>query len=157
MNRERRAFGDNSYQREIGLNPDFFLKMRMNTEKMVKWLDMCCGRGKALLQVMQKFRKENIDHRFLFLGVDLVGMFDPAPEEWNNVRLMERSLYEFKTNHSFDLISCIHGLGFFMLHPGSKKRYKKKPQNGVFGHPIAIPLPAGFSTIDVQGIRHGRL
>ena len=50
MNRERNASGINSYEQELGFKPEIFLEKRVGETGVVKWLDLCCGEGKALIQ-----------------------------------------------------------------------------------------------------------
>ncbi len=111
MNRERQAFGENSYQKDIYLNPYNFLKDRINKDK-ARWLDLCCGQGKAMIQVMSKFSEENIEDKFELLGVDLVSMFDPCANDYKNLNFIESPLGDFETEKSFDLITCVHGLHY---------------------------------------------
>ncbi len=47
MNRERRCLGGNSYEKELSFNIIEFLRRRIGSEKQVRWLDLCCGEGKA--------------------------------------------------------------------------------------------------------------
>ncbi len=112
MNRERRAFGDNSYEKEIFINPYYYLKDRMQHQETVCWLDFCCGRGKAIIQLMTAFQKEGIDHRFQFIGVDLIEMGDPMPTGMINITLTESSIHSFETDLAFDLITCVHGMHY---------------------------------------------
>ncbi|MDM8552726.1 class I SAM-dependent methyltransferase [Desulfobacterales bacterium HSG2] len=112
MNRERKAFGDNSYQKEIHINPVTFLKNRAEKEDKVRWLDICCGRGRALIQVAEDFRKKHAGQKFSFTGIDLAGHFDPVPKEITNLKLIESSLANFDTEFSFDLITCVHGMHY---------------------------------------------
>ncbi len=112
MNRERQAFGDNSYQQDIYINPYVYIKDRMDKEEKVRWLDMCCGRGKALIQVMTEFVCDKMENKVEFWGVDLVSMFDLVPNQIKNINLIESSLMEFETRLSFDLITCVHGLHY---------------------------------------------
>ncbi len=112
MNRERLAFGDNSYQQDISINPYVFLSNRLEVENKVNWLDICCGRGKALIQVAKKTIKDDTEDRFNLVGVDLAGMFDPIPVNCHHLKLIELPLEEFTPLFSFDLITCVHGLHY---------------------------------------------
>lgn len=112
MNRERQAFGDNSYEKDVHLNPRKFLMDRFHKKGKLTWLDVCCGRGRALIQTMNSFIEEQADQRFELWGVDLVGMFDPIPDGWESLTLIESSLIDFNPKTAFDLITCVHGLHY---------------------------------------------
>jgi hypothetical protein len=62
MNRERGLDGVNSYARDLGFHP---LKVLPPNGS---WLDLCCGRGNALIEAAQR-RTGNL------VGVDLVDFF----------------------------------------------------------------------------------
>jgi hypothetical protein len=51
MNRERQLAGVNSYQRELGFSVLDFLVARAAGNGTAAWLDLCCGTGRALIQV----------------------------------------------------------------------------------------------------------
>ncbi|MEZ4687149.1 MAG: class I SAM-dependent methyltransferase [Bacteroidia bacterium] len=53
MNRQRGLAGINSYEKELGFDIEQFLGSKMNTKKgeEVRWLDICCGEGKALIDL----------------------------------------------------------------------------------------------------------
>ena len=46
------------------------------------------------------------------MGVDLVGMFDPLPDEIDFIALIEASLSQWRTPQTFDLITCVHGIHY---------------------------------------------
>ena len=73
MNRERDLTGSNGYTREIGFSPLDVLRARIAPGRLVAWLDLCCGTGKALIQAARVSHAERIDIEIV--GVDLVGMF----------------------------------------------------------------------------------
>lgn len=50
MNRERDLSGSNGYDAEIGFQPLKFLRDKVSTNGMARWLDLCCGTGRALIQ-----------------------------------------------------------------------------------------------------------
>lgn len=57
MNRERQLLGPNSYTRELGFNPLDWLRTRLTDDQrrafgseQARWLDRCCGTGRAMLQ-----------------------------------------------------------------------------------------------------------
>lgn len=58
MNRERGAVGVNSYEQDVRLNPVAYLLNRLNVCGSTSWLDLCCGRGRALLETAQDIGSE---------------------------------------------------------------------------------------------------
>lgn len=125
MNRERKAFGINSYHKEISLNPLSFMKNRAERNDGARWLDICCGRGSALIQVAEELQNENINQKVFLTGVDLAGMFDPISFKVHNVNLIESSLSEFETPILFDLITCVHGMHYIGDKLGMIMKYMK--------------------------------
>lgn len=63
MNRERGLSGSNGYDAEIGGQPLKFLRDKVATNGMARWLDLCCGTGKALIQAATI-----IEHDGLFIA-----------------------------------------------------------------------------------------
>lgn len=108
MNRERELCGGNSYTRDLGLNPVEFLKRRLEEQQTVRWLDLCCGSGRALIESAH-WLSEFVD-RVEIVGVDLVGMF--APVDATGVKLVEARLEDWQSTKQFDLITCVHGLHY---------------------------------------------
>jgi SAM-dependent methyltransferase len=105
MNRERELTGDNGYQRELGLHPLDFLRAR---QRPVRWLDLCCGTGRALLQA-DGLLGPHEDVRIV--GVDLHEMFWPGPRS-ARLHLVAASLHDWQADERFDLITCVHGLHY---------------------------------------------
>jgi SAM-dependent methyltransferase len=91
MNRERVCIGSNSYTKDLSLNPVDFLRKRLETCRDGSWLDLCCGRGRALIQAGEILASEGAHNRVALAGVDLI---DWQPEQ------------------QFDLITCVHGLHY---------------------------------------------
>jgi len=112
MNRKRQATGENSYAKDVGLDPLSWLRKRQQfpvSEEPVRWLDLCCGEGRALLEVSQKLSTK--DQPTELIGLDLVAMF--APElQGTNVRLRVDSVHTWEPTERFDLITCVHGLHY---------------------------------------------
>src|SRR5438093_129882 len=79
MNRERRCVGANSYTKELGFNPIEFLEARVQQQGRAAWLDLCCGRGRALIDAGCYFVTRDISARVRLVGVDLVPLFEPYP------------------------------------------------------------------------------
>src|SRR5262249_51635423 len=105
MNRERELTGGNGYQREIGLHPLDFLRARPGP---ARWLDLCCGTGRALFQA-DALLGPHEDVRIV--GVDLHEPFWPG-EPSARLRLVAASLHPWQTDERFDLIPCVHGLHY---------------------------------------------
>jgi SAM-dependent methyltransferase len=112
MNRGRNLVGSNGYDRELGLNPLDFLKQRIAGGRVVAWLDLCCGTGRALIQAANQTCGEGIIASTEIVGVDLVGMFDPIGSHLSCLRLVEASLSTWRPDRLFDLITCVHGLHY---------------------------------------------
>ena len=110
MNRERVAFGVNSYEKEINFNPVDFIKNRVAQEQ-VNWADLCCGAGNALWQVANLLVKEKTDTKVSIVGFDLVEYF--TKDEPNEIlTLKQLNLNDWKPTQTFDLITIIHGLHY---------------------------------------------
>lgn len=109
MNRERDFHGSNGYEVELGLCPFKYLKNTSGRPSIVRWLDLCCGTGTALIQVGQHVAAEELPIKIL--GVDLVGMFSPNPVD-DVVTLVEASLSQWEPELAVDLITCVHGLHY---------------------------------------------
>jgi len=111
MNRERVATGVNSYERELRLNPIQFLADRCIRNGRASWLDLCCGRGCALIEAAVSPELAKNVSQVDFVGVDLVDAFDIVPEN-SNCNLIAASLHEWTTSEKFDLVTCAHGLHY---------------------------------------------
>lgn len=110
MNRERIATGVNSYEKEIGCNPIRFLLERKNQET-VRWLDLCCGQGKALIQAHQILESRQEKRNVLLTGIDLVDYFAEQPKT-ENLQLHKQNLSSWVPEHIYDLITVVHGLHY---------------------------------------------
>src|SRR5688500_840988 len=101
MNRERGCSGPNSYAKDLGLDPLAFLRSHLQSHEQVRWLDLCCGRGRALIQAAQQLAPE-AGGRLELVGVDLIPMFDPYPPALP-LRLVEASVATWEPGTEFDL------------------------------------------------------
>ena len=109
MNRERDLRGSNGYEVELGFDPLEWLQGRLARQCTVRWLDLCCGCGKALIQAA--IACENIGSGSVRItGVDLVGMF--WPNKLTDLQLMQCSVFDYQPTERFDLITCVHGLHY---------------------------------------------
>ncbi len=112
MNRERGAVGVNSYAKDIGLDPIAFLMDRLQQTGAASWLDLCCGRGRALFHAAEYLHSRDLRDKVRLVGVDLVDMFDNAPPGITPPILEARSLHCWEASGPFDLITCVHGLHY---------------------------------------------
>ena len=108
MNRERNLHGTNGYDRDLRFDPLEFLRGIVDERRQAKWLDLCCGTGKALVEASSILDTEQLP--VTIVGIDLVGMFNASPSE--RLELVEASLTDWEPNETFDLISCVHGLHY---------------------------------------------
>jgi SAM-dependent methyltransferase len=112
MNRERFCVGKNSYARELSFDPLDFLRSRLETQGQAAWLDLCCGRGRALIEAAERLAPCSLNSNLMLLGVDLVAMFDSYSPALSFIRLQESSVSSWRPDCSFDLITCVHGLHY---------------------------------------------
>jgi SAM-dependent methyltransferase len=100
MNRERGLNGRDGYSRVLG----FDIVEALGGEGTFRWLDLCCGSGKALFEAAGSVPGVEIT------GVDLVGYFaGTAPA---GVTLETASITAWEPAGVFDLITCVHGLHY---------------------------------------------
>jgi SAM-dependent methyltransferase len=110
MNRQRTLTGSNGYAKELRLNPLDFLLDRSGTK--VRWLDLCCGEGRALVEAARIIHGQGLDDKFEIVGVDLVALpILSEPGAWC-LRLIRASLTQWQATERFDLITSVHGLHY---------------------------------------------
>lgn len=112
MNRERSLSGSNGYSRELGLHPLEVLREKAKSAIHIRWLDVCCGTGNALLEAAQIVEAEGWSSGLEIVGVDLVGMFAQRPAAESCLQLVTASISSWKPTGRFDLITCVHGLHY---------------------------------------------
>jgi len=112
MNRERVCVGKNGYARELSFDTLDFLKSRLKTQGQAAWLDLCCGRGRALIEAAEALAPYSSNSTLRLFGVDMVAMFDSYPPGMSFVRLQEASVSSWRPDRLFDLITCVHGLHY---------------------------------------------
>jgi len=142
MNRGRDLLGVNSYEKEIGFNIYHFLESKLKSgPNTVRWLDLCCGEGKALIETATLLTSNDVKGIDLE-GIDLVNMF-AAHAELPCLNFSVQSLSTWEPTHKYDLISCIHGLHYI----GDKLQLIQKA--------IAALKPSGqfIGNIDLDNIK----
>lgn len=108
MNRNRALMGDNSYGKEFDLNPATELADRLKGNGEAAWLDLCCGRGRALIDAAIAFGTNNL----ILHGIDLVDHFDLRSTQYPAITLTVSSLHTWTTPQRYDLVTCIYGLHY---------------------------------------------
>lgn len=105
MNRNRGLHGRDGYSRVLGVDLLALLHQAAAHRELVRWLDLCCGSGIALLDAARAL-PDNVE----ITGVDLVDFYaiQPAPQ----VQLMTASITTWRPDRHFDLITCVHGLHY---------------------------------------------
>jgi SAM-dependent methyltransferase len=90
------------------------LRLRLRDDhRPVRWLDLCCGSGRALLEAAQLLKQEQHTDRVEIYGVDLVDYFVPGLPV-PPIRLVTESVTTWQppADVAFDLITCVHGLHY---------------------------------------------
>lgn len=134
MNRERQLSGPNSYALDLRFNPLDAMRSYAEAGKSVRWLDLCCGTGKAIMDAAKIVRQEGLSIEIV--GVDLVPMFDPAGTDLPSLTLVAASLHHWEPDDPFDLITCVHGLHYVGDKLGLLQRAVRwlKPGGRFVGH-----------------------
>ena len=114
MNRKRKLTGINSYEKEIGINIEGYLgEKREPKSSTVRWLDICCGEGNALIELSTRLKDSHQSDGIELVGIDLVGMFNHYDStETPFLHLVETPIETWKTSQEYDLITCIHGIHY---------------------------------------------
>ncbi|MFB6455490.1 class I SAM-dependent methyltransferase [Chitinophaga sp. Hz27] len=112
MNRKRVAFGVNSYEKELNLNPATYLDGCLEKHESCSWLDLCCGEGNALLQYATGKAAKNAQANIALKGIDLVDYFSPVSSNISCLTFETAPLVTYQIEGKFDLITCVHGLHY---------------------------------------------
>jgi SAM-dependent methyltransferase len=112
MNRKRNASGVNSYEKELKIKPEVFLEEYIRQFGSVKWLDICCGEGKALIQAAEYLATKALQNKAILKGIDLVEAFHPIPPSITCVELEVKSIVEWEATEQYDLITSVHGIHY---------------------------------------------
>jgi trans-aconitate methyltransferase len=108
MNRERGYRGANSYVRELRFDPLIWLAAHDHgSAAPLRWLDLCCGSGKALVEA-DALSSVLFNDRLTITGVDLVAPMD-GPDR---VEFIAGSLRDWNPSGRYDLITCVHGIHY---------------------------------------------
>jgi SAM-dependent methyltransferase len=110
MNRERSLSGSNGYGRELGVDVIAELTGR-GARTGVRWLDLCCGSGRAPAEAARLLTGQNVAGRVEIVGLDLVDHFVVGPYP-PALRLVTGSVTQWVPDGPFDLITCVHGLHY---------------------------------------------
>jgi SAM-dependent methyltransferase len=111
MNRERQAFGINSYEKDLGFKLIDFLEKCLAEHETVRWMDLCCGKGNALIQGANYFYNKN-QIQLCIEGWDLAGIFSEKPSHLDFLKLWQKSVAEWQPAMPCHLITCVHGLHY---------------------------------------------
>jgi SAM-dependent methyltransferase len=111
MNRERSLSGSNGYGRELGIDVMAELTTRAETATPVRWLDVCCGSGRAPAEAAGLLAERGLTAQAEITGLDLVDHFVPGDFP-PFLRLISGSVTEWIPDVRFDLITCVHGLHY---------------------------------------------
>jgi SAM-dependent methyltransferase len=106
MNRARGLTGRDGYGRVLGVDILAVVAGKLSPDRTVHWLDLCCGRGEALREAASQ-----LPGRIDITGIDLIsgGGSPPPPPE---IRFVTASVTDWRPDHRFDLITCVHGLHY---------------------------------------------
>lgn len=143
MNRERNASGINSYEQEFRFAPQQYLHSLLSEKERVKWLDLCCGKGNALIQTARYFSGLDLATKLSLEGIDLIDTFPHAKEDFPCLHFTAIPIASWEPLSDYDLITCVHGLHYL----GDKL--------GVIAKAIAALAPDGLfiANLDLQNIR----
>jgi SAM-dependent methyltransferase len=111
MNRERSLTGSNGYGRELGIDVLTILLDQLAHTPAIRWLDLCCGTGRALVEATARLDEHGVADRVEILGVDLVDHFAGPPRP-PTLQLVTASVTNWTPAGPFDLITSVHGLHY---------------------------------------------
>ena len=133
MNRERGLKGVNSYCKELKFDCLAFVEEKtVYATQDVKWVDLCCGSGNALIQAHRYFQKKTIQSISL-LGIDLVNAFCETSLSYPQLEWQVELLEDWEPKANYDLITCVHGLHYVGDKLGViEKCLSNLTDNGVF-------------------------
>jgi trans-aconitate methyltransferase len=112
MNRERKASGINSYEKEFSFKPEAYIESLMTDKRPVAWLDLCCGKGNALKQAAEYFDSKQKQDRVFLHGIDLLDDFCTVGKNITCLHFETVPLTAWRPSRRYDLITCSHGLHY---------------------------------------------
>jgi len=109
----------------------------------VAWLDLCCGKGRALAEAAGRLAEDGLAGKAELVGVDLIDGFVRCPPGPAAPTLIAASVADWQPRRAFDLITCVHG-----LHSVGDKL-------ALLTRALSSLTPAGLfvADLDVDGIR----
>lgn len=118
MNRGRGFAGVNSYTRDLRqFDIGAFLQERVETypSQTVRWLDACCGEGRALREAAQLWTGALWSRHLEIIGLDLWDDLPPsrACTDGPALRFVGADIADWTPQDApLDLITCVHGLHY---------------------------------------------
>ena len=100
-----------------------FLENRVG-QTPIRWLDLCCGEGNALIQAATYFQNQHPSLPIQFEGIDLVNFFSNT-HGIENLKLTTTNLANWQSTQQYDLITIVHGFALF----GRQNWLAKKSSN----------------------------
>jgi len=144
MNRERGLRGVNSYEKEFRFDIPAFLTEQARHAPVVRWLDLCCGSGRALIEAAEYCQSRELQAQVIIEGWDLAGQFLSYNPGLSGLRLVANSVQHWHPAHPYDLITCVHGLHYV----GDKL--------GLIEKSVTSLRPTGLfiANLDFKNVRH---
>ena len=99
-------------EKDLHFHPEQYLLGHLERFGQVKWLDLCCGEGKALWQCALRLADNNLQHRATLKGIDLIEGFQPIPSAVTCLQWDVGSVVDWVGDDRYDLITCVHGLHY---------------------------------------------
>ncbi len=117
MNRGRGFTGVNSYTRDLRqFDIAAFLQKQAadNPSRTVRWLDVCCGEGRALTEAAQIWSRTTWGKRLEIIGLDLWDNLPPSQKlpDGPMLSFAAGDVANWIPDAPLDLITCIHGLHY---------------------------------------------
>ena len=88
------------------------LEQKIKEFGSASWLDICCGKGNALIQTAEYLSQKGLLIKTKLQGIDLLDFFAPKHSYTNNIEFFIGSMVDWKPDSTYDLITCSHGLHY---------------------------------------------
>ena len=144
MNRKRKLTGVNSYEQDLRFDIVKYIQDKLSTSEEVRWGDLCCGEGNALIEAIGYFENALSKGALKLEGIDLVDMFESYESDFE-INFQVQSLLDWRPQYKYDLISCVHGLHYI----GDKLKVIEKCINALKEDGVFI------ANIDFANIKDG--